>query len=105
MRSYADALGLPRLGGKRRAVPHVTHVDATANESVVCRLDIGDGELALGRAGCRRCESLAERDRGPRSWGCELDDAEPVERCDVIVEPLAKQPRAARLIASDAGWI
>ena len=51
------------------------------------RLDVGDDEPALGRAWRGRRESLAERDRGPGAWGCELDDAEPVERRDVIVEP------------------
>ena len=34
-----------------------------------------------------RWEPQAERDRGRRAWGCELDEAEPVHRRDVIVEP------------------
>ena len=51
------------------------------------RLDIGDSEPALPRAWRGRREPLAEPDRGPGTWGCELDEAEPVERRNVIVEP------------------
>src|SRR5205823_11643091 len=79
--------GLPCLDGERWAVPYVTHVDATADEHVMGRLDVGDGEPARGRTWRGRCQSLAERDRRPRAWWCELDDTEPVERRDVIVEP------------------
>ena len=68
-------------------MPHVTHVDAAADECVMGRLDVGDGETGLGRTWRGRCESLPERDRGGRAGGCELDDAEPVERRGVIVEP------------------
>src|SRR6266581_1001791 len=89
--SVAGALrvdaGLARLDGERRTVPHVTHVDATAGEAVMGRGDVGDDEVALGRTWRGLRESLAERDRGPRARGRELDDAEPVERCDVVVEP------------------
>ena len=80
-RPVAGALGvgagLARLDGERRAVPHVTHVDATVEESVMGRLDVGDDERALGRARRGRCEPQAERDRGRRARGCELDDAKP----------------------------
>jgi hypothetical protein len=38
------AAGLPRLDGKRRAVPHITHVDATADELVMGRLDVRGDE-------------------------------------------------------------
>ena len=59
-RPVAGALGvgagLARLDGERRAVPDVTHVDATADESVMGRLDVGDDEPALGRAWRGRCE-------------------------------------------------
>ena len=79
--------GLPRLDGERRAMPHVSHLDATADESGMRHLDVGDDQPALGRAWRGRCESQAERDRGPRPRRRELDDAEPVERRDVIVEP------------------
>jgi len=51
-RPVAGALGvgarLPRLGGERRAVPHVAHVDGAADECVMGRLDVGDGETGLG---------------------------------------------------------
>ena len=56
-RPVAGALGvgagLARLDGERRAVPHVTHVDAELDESVMGRLDVGDDEGALDRARAR----------------------------------------------------
>src|ERR1700733_3144239 len=78
--------GLPRLDGERRAVPHVTHVDAKSDEPVVGRLDVGNGQSGLGRARSGGRESFSERDRGPRAWGRELDDAEALEWRRVIVE-------------------
>ena len=70
-RPVAGALGvgarLPRLDRERRAVPDVTHLDATADELVIGDLDVGDDQLPLGRAWRGRRESLAERDRGPRA--------------------------------------
>src|SRR5207248_2020847 len=51
-RSIAGALGvgawLPCLDRKRRAVPDVTDADAAADEFVMRRLDIGDGQAGLG---------------------------------------------------------
>src|SRR5215813_5535024 len=89
-RPVAGALGLgarlPRLDRERRAVPDVTHLDATADELVIGGLDVGDDQLPLGRAWRGRRESLAERDRGPRARGCELDDAKALHRGDVAVE-------------------
>src|SRR6516165_9370722 len=89
-RPVAGALGvgarLPRLDRERRAVPDVTHLDATADELVIGGLDVGDDQLPLGRAWRGRREFLAERDRGPRARGCELDDAKPLHRGDVAVE-------------------
>src|SRR5262245_64598007 len=87
-RPVAGALGmgarLPRLDRERRAVPDVTHLDATADELVIGGLDVGDDQLPLGRAWRGRRESLAERDRGRRARGCELDDAKalhPTKSC------------------------
>src|SRR5262252_6566107 len=89
-RPVAGALGvgarLPRLDRERRAVPDVTHLDATADELVIGGLDVGDDQLPLGRAWRGRRQSLAERDRGPRTRGCELDDAKALHRGDVAVE-------------------
>src|SRR6516162_2667583 len=89
-RPVAGALGvrarLPCFDRERRAVPDVTHLDATADELVIGGLDVGDDQLPLGRAWRGRRESLAERDRGPRARGCELDDAKALHRGDVAVE-------------------
>src|SRR5882672_8855747 len=56
-RPVARALGIrsgkPRLLGKRRTVPHLTRVDATADEFVMSRLDVRDNQPPRGRA--RRC--------------------------------------------------
>src|SRR5258708_4932073 len=68
-RPVARALGVGAgkacLQGKRRAVPHLTRVDATADKFVMSRFDVGDNQRTHGRA--RRCPSysLAERDRAP----------------------------------------
>src|SRR5205085_3154268 len=59
----------------------------TADELVICRFDVGDDQPSLGRAGRGGRESLAERDRGTRAWGCELDDAKALQRGGVVVEP------------------
>src|SRR5262249_51865314 len=81
---------LPCLDRERRNVPDVTHVDATADELVTGGVDVGDDQPPLGRAGRARRESLAERDRGTRAWGCELDNAKAFHRGDVVVEPPAQ---------------
>src|SRR6185312_1084725 len=85
--AFGVGAGLPRLDWERWAVPDVAHVDPTTDEFVVCRFDVGDDQACLGRAGRGGRESLAESDRGPRAWGCELDDAKAVHRGDVVVEP------------------
>src|SRR5215472_12698498 len=77
---------LPRLDRERRAVPDGAHLDATADELVIGGLDVGDDQFPLGRAWRGRRESLAERDRGPRARGCELDDTKAFHRGDVAVE-------------------
>jgi hypothetical protein len=68
-RSVAGVLGvgagLPSFDGERRAVPHVTHVDVTADKSVMGRFDVGDGQRPDGRPRRGLVESLAERDRAP----------------------------------------
>jgi hypothetical protein len=98
--------GLPRLDGERRAVPHVTDIEAKVGQPVMGGLDIGDDEPPLGRARRGRREPLAECDRGPRPRGCELDDAKPVERGYVIIEP-PTQSLVERLgpSTSDTGMI
>src|SRR5713101_4697279 len=58
-RPIAGVLGIgagkPCLRGKRRAVPHLTRVDATADEFVMSRFDVGDNQRRRGRA--RRCRN------------------------------------------------
>src|ERR1039457_3352020 len=82
--------GLPSFGGKRRAVPDLARVEATAGEFVMGRFDVGDDQPPLGRARRGRRESRAERDRGRGARGGELDDAKAVKRGDVVVEPPAQ---------------
>src|SRR5260370_19375844 len=58
-RPIARALGVgagePCLRRERRAVPHLTRVDSTADECVMSRFDVGDNQR---RRGCtRRCRS------------------------------------------------
>src|ERR1700738_3266639 len=66
-RSIARALrvrtGKPCFQGERRAVPHRTRLDATADEFGMRRFDVGDNQRRRGRAG--RCPgySGAEVDR------------------------------------------
>src|SRR5580704_9859952 len=67
--SVARALGVgtaePRLRGKRGPVPHLTRIDATANEFVAGRFDVGDDQCPLGRARRAGNYSLAEGDGAP----------------------------------------
>ena len=51
------------------------------------RLDVGDDQPRHGRARRGRCESGAEVDRGPGAGGRELDNAKPVQRGGVVVQP------------------
>src|SRR5215469_8250908 len=65
--SVARALGIwaaePCLHWERRTMPHLTRVDATADEFGVGSCDVGDDQCTDGRAGRGRSYSLAERDR------------------------------------------
>src|SRR5580704_8209035 len=51
------------------------------------RLDVGDDEGGLDPPRGARWEPQAERNRGRRAWGRELDKAEPLHRRHVVVEP------------------
>src|SRR6516165_7366941 len=66
-RPVARALGIraaePCLHGERRTMPHLTRVDATADEFGMGSYDVGDDQCSDGRAGRGRSYSLAERDR------------------------------------------
>ena|SRR5882724_1107020 len=57
-RPVARALGIgagkPCLRGERHAVPHLTRVDATADEFVMSRFDVGGNQRRRGRARRRR---------------------------------------------------
>ena len=79
--------GLPCFGGERRPVPHVKHVDATLDEIVMGHLDVRNNKRALNRARSGRWESPAEGDRGSRSRGRVPDEADPLHRRHVVVEP------------------
>jgi hypothetical protein len=58
------------------------------DEFVARSLDVGDDQVqALGGAGCRRGDVLAEDDRAPGARRRELDDAEVVTVVVVGVEP------------------
>jgi hypothetical protein len=59
-------------------VPHISRVDAAADEFVMGRLDVGDHQRALGGTRRGRRDSLAECDRAPGARGRELDDAKAV---------------------------
>jgi DNA-binding CsgD family transcriptional regulator/tetratricopeptide (TPR) repeat protein len=81
-------------------VPHVAHVDTTVGEIVVGRLDVGDDQDRLGRAGGGFNQPFAESDRAAGARGRELDDAKPVHRRDVVVVAC----RIARALADDGAW-
>ena len=70
-------------------MPHISGVDAAADEVVMGRFDVGDDQRTLGRARRGRGDSLAERDLARRARGRELYDANAVKRRDVVVEPPA----------------
>src|ERR1700722_7812427 len=50
-RALGVGAGEPCLHRERRAVPHVTHVDATALEFVMSRFDVGVNQPVLGGTG------------------------------------------------------
>src|SRR6266702_6680438 len=54
-RTLGIGAGKPCLRGERRAVPHLTRVNATADEFVMSRFDVGDNQRRRGRT--RRCRS------------------------------------------------
>jgi hypothetical protein len=95
--------GDPCLGRERRAVPHLTGLDATADQIVVGRFDFRDRQPAHRRARRGRGDSLAERDRGGRTRRGELDKANTVCRGDVIVES-PPQPFIELLGSLDIGY-
>src|SRR5271155_3283982 len=106
-RPVACALGIgaaePGLGRERRAMPHLTGFDASADEIVVGRFDFGDGQTPHGRARRGRRDSRAERDGAGRSRRGELDEANVVTRGDVIVES-PSQPFVELLGSFDVGY-
>src|SRR5215469_12927448 len=105
-RAVARALGIraaqPRLHGERRAMPHPTRVDATADEFGMGRCDVGDDQRTHGRARRGRSYSLAERDRARGARGRELDDADVLRRGVIGVEP-PTQPSVELLGSLDVG--
>ena len=56
-------------------MPDLTRLDATADEFVMGRFDVGDDQSPFGRARRGRSYSLAERDGARGARGCELDNA------------------------------
>ena len=94
--------GLARLDGERRTVPDVTHVDAELEEPVMSLLDVRDDEGALGPAWRGRVQPEAERNRGRRARRSELNEAQSIHRCDVVVEP-PTQLLVERLGSVDVG--
>ena len=65
--------------------------DAAIEQFLAGGVDVGNDQVqALGGAGCRRGDVLAEDDRGRRAGRRELDDAEVVAGGEVGVEPPAE---------------
>jgi hypothetical protein len=91
--------------GERRSVPDVAHVDAAAGKTVVSLHDVVDDECGLDPSGSARREPQAERDRSRRARRCQLDEAKPVHRGDVVIEPptqlLVERLRAVDVIHGD----
>ena len=74
-------------------VEHLADLDAATEQLVAGGLDIGDDQVqALGRAGCRRGDVLAENDRAPGARRRELDHAEVLTAVEVGVEPPPEPP-------------
>ena len=90
-RPVARALGIraaePCLHGERRAMPHLTRVDATADEFGMGCCDVGDDQRTDRRARRGRSYSLAEGDRARGARWRELDDANVLGWGVVGVEP------------------
>ena len=69
-------------------VEHLADLDAATKQFFACGLDVGDDQVqALGGAGCRRRDVLAEDDRASGARRRELDYAEVVTVVEVGVEP------------------
>ena len=72
---------------------HLADLDAATEQLVAGGLDVGDDQVqALGGAGRRRGDVLAEDDRAPGARRRELDHAEVVTGGEVGVEPPARAP-------------
>ena len=69
-------------------VEHLADLDSATEQLVAGGLDVGDDQVqALGGAGCRRGDVLAEDDRAPGARRRELDHAQVVTAGEVGVEP------------------
>src|ERR1700678_888913 len=90
-RSVARALGVRPWKAcfhrERRAVPHLTHPDATVGEFLMCRFDVGDNQRAHGGSRRGRSYSVAEGHGATRAGRRELHDANVLYRGDILVEP------------------
>src|SRR6202011_1881455 len=74
-------------------VEHFADLDAAIEQFFAGGLDVGDDQVqALGGAGCRRGDVLAEDDRAPRARRRELDHAEVFTAVVVGVEPPPEPP-------------
>ena len=87
-------VGLVRAGVHAAGVvEHLADLDAATEQLVAGGLDVGDDQVqALGGAGCRRGDVLAEDDRAPGARRRELDHAEVVTGVEVGVEPPPEPP-------------
>ena len=75
-------------------VEHLADLDAATEQLFAGSLDVGDDQVqALGGAGCRRGDVLAEDDRAPGARRRELDHAEVFTVVVVGVEPPPEPPR------------
>src|SRR5574341_703464 len=69
-------------------VEHLADLDAATKQLFAGGLDVGDDQVqALGGAGCRRGDVLAEDDRAPGAGRRKLDRAPVVTVGEVSVEP------------------
>ena len=81
-------IGLVRAGVHAVAVEHFADLDAAIEQLFAGGLDVGDDQVqALGGAGRRRGDVLAEDDRAPGAGRRELDHAEVFTVVVVGVEP------------------
>src|SRR6185436_12573828 len=85
-------VGIEAVEAAARVVEDLAGVDTVADELVVRRLDVGDDEETLRRAGGSRREPLAELDRAPGARGRELDHPE------VVIPEVRVQPPPEALV-------